>query len=293
MDVEHATIDSFADPRYADAWRDHREHLLNTASRMLHDSVDAEDVVQDAFARLAQIDIAELDDVRGWLAVVVRRICLDRIRSAYRRRESPAGAVTEKPLPGDGRTTDPADRVTFDDEVQLALAIVLDRLSPAERTAFVLHDVFGFSFTEIGAMVSRSPAACRQLASRARRTIRDDTPAATNTEASEHRLIAERFIAACEGGDIGELIALLDPQVVGEATLLGHGPMVRLAGRPAVAQRLLGLLASRSDIELVPVALERGPGIVVFQGGGVRGMLELEIVGGLVRHLRAFVRTPT
>src|SRR5262245_60157670 len=153
---------------------------------MLGDRVEAEDVVQEAFARLHRVEDGDIDDVRAWMTVVVRRLCIDRIRSARQRRELPVDANDEltldtaerAPLFREGGSDDPADRVTLDDEVQLALAVVLDRLTPAERTSYVLHEVFGYPFDAVAEIVGRTPSACRQLASRARRAIRsgDDAP---------------------------------------------------------------------------------------------------------------------
>src|SRR3954468_15545430 len=173
MDHETAAPPSPAstDPRFDEVWREDRGRMLALARRTLGDAAEAEDVVQEAFGRLARVDLDELQDVRGWLAVVVRRLCLDRIRSAHFRRESvtlgslPDGVISLPPE----LAADPADRITLDDQVQLALAVVLGRLSPAERTAFVLHDIFGFPYAAVGEIVGRSTTACRQLASRARR----------------------------------------------------------------------------------------------------------------------------
>src|SRR5213595_2385467 len=184
MDRE-AALQSAADvdPRFDAAWREDRGRMLGLARRMLGDAAEAEDVVQEAFGRLARVDLDELEDVHGWLAVVVRRLCLDRIRSARVRHESttlgslPDGVISLPPE----LAADPADRITLDDQVQLALAVVLDRLSPAERTAFVLHDIFGFPYAAVGEIVGRSTAACRQLASRARRAIREG-PGGTRDE---------------------------------------------------------------------------------------------------------------
>jgi RNA polymerase sigma-70 factor (ECF subfamily) len=283
---------STTDRRFDDVWRDNRAYLLGLASRMLGDSTEAEDVVQDAFSRLARMQLDEIDDVLGWLVVVVRRLCLDRIRSAHSRRESPTGAT----FPDGYRSVqggDPADRVTLDDQVQLALALVLDRLTPAERTAFVLHDVFSFSFADVAAIVGRTPAACRQLASRARRSIRDGAElAAMEPQISDHRVLAERFIAACSGGDINELVAILDPDVVGEATMFGYGPLVQVEGRTEVAERLLGLFGPATERSLVPFLIEEQPGVVAFAAGRLVAVIRCEEVGGLIGHLDAFVVPP-
>src|SRR5690349_12126028 len=191
--------------------------MVARATRMLGDAAAAEDVVQEAFRRLHGTPLDEIDDIGGWLAVVVRRLCLTRMRVAYVRHEV-TGVDAPELFNGD-----PLDRVTLDDEVQAALALVLDALTPAERTAFVLHDVFGFPFDAVAVIVGRTPAAVRQLASRARRAIRrDDLPSsAPRADSPEHDVVVERFIAACAGGDIGALVAVLDPDVDGHAELLG------------------------------------------------------------------------
>jgi RNA polymerase sigma-70 factor (ECF subfamily) len=283
-------------PEFDEVWRRDHDYLGGLAGRMLGDRAGAEDVVQEAFGRLAGVELDELDDVRGWLAVVVRRLCLDRLRSAQRRRESAAGdAFPEgsEPLQG-ARAVDPADRVTLDDQVQLALAVVLDRLTPAERTAFVLHDVFGFSFETVAEIVGRTPAACRQLASRARRSVQaDDEPARADPDVLRHRIVAERFIAACAGGDIAELMTLLDPDIAGDATLVGRGPLVTLTGRPDVAQRLLGLFGPTTDTMLLPFPLERGPGFIAFVHGRLAALVRLDLEAGLVHHISSFVFPPT
>jgi RNA polymerase sigma-70 factor (ECF subfamily) len=278
-----------SDVRFDEAWREHRERLLARATRMLHDPAAAEDVVQDAFRRLHDVPIEEINDLGGWLAVVVRRLCLNRLRSAYVRHE----------VIGDERTVvsdvDPADRVTLDDEVQAALAVVLDALTPAERTAFVLHDVFGFPFDAVAAIVGRTPAAVRQLASRARRSIREDVerdvPAATTP--SQHAAVVDRFIAACEGGDIAELVAVLDPEVDGHAELIGFGAIADERGRPAVAQRLIGLFGPGTDSVLVPVTVEGQAGVVAYAHGRVAALVRLDHDGNAIRHMRAFVLPPS
>jgi RNA polymerase sigma-70 factor, ECF subfamily len=279
-------------PTLEDVWRAERPHMLGLAQRMLRDPGAAEDVVQEAFGRLAQVEMEEIDDRRAWLTVVVRRLCLDRIRSAHSRHESVMESVASEELATDtGRGDDPADRVTLDDRVQLALAVVLDRLTPAERTSFVLHDVFGFPFAFVGEVVGRSPAACRQLARRARQAIRSESePMRSGVEANGHRLLAERFIAACAGGDLAALVALLDPEVAGEAALLGHGELVRVAGRPAVAHRILSLFGPGTGMVMLPLSVEDSPGVVALDHGRVVAVMRLDAVDGLIRHIRSHVR---
>ena len=229
-----------AEERADEAFRRDGRYLVAMAARMLHGTTEAEDVVQEAFRRLAGHDHGQIDDLRGWLMVVVRRACLDRLASAHSRRDSPVASF------GDHERTlltrdaaDPAQKITLDDEVQLALALVLDQLTPAERTSFVLHDVFGYPFEAIGELVGRTATACRQLASRARRTIQSPTsgapPPGRDIDVDRQRVVAERFIAACAGGEIADLLDVLDPDVVGVAVLEGRGPFVRIEGSEAVA----------------------------------------------------------
>ena len=299
MDPDPAAAPSPAsvDPRFEAMWRKDRSRMVALARRMLGDLAEAEDVVQEAFGRLARVDLNEIDDAQGWLAVVVRRLCLDRIRSARFRHE----AVTLESLP-DGvislppeLAADPADRITLDDQVQLALAVLLDRLSPAERTAFVLHDIFGFPYAAVGEIVGRSTTACRQLASRARRAIREgpnehhDVVRRADIENEQHRAVSERFIEACAGGDINALMEVLDPDVVGEATIFGFGPLLASAGRPGIAQRLMGLFGPGTDTALIPMQVEHQPGVIAFADRRVAAVIRFETEDGLIRDIHALV----
>jgi RNA polymerase sigma-70 factor (ECF subfamily) len=271
------------------AWRDHRRYLLDVAFRMLGSITDAEDVVQEAFTRLWRIDAGELDDVRAWLVVVVTRLCLDQLRSARSKRDEPVEELPVEPPP-DPRLADPADRVTLADSVQLALLVVLERLSPAERAVFVLHDVFQFSFEAVAEIVGRTPAACRQLASRARRHIESETePARFHVAPAEQHLVAERFIAACAGGDVDRLMELLDPDVGGEADLGIGLPRPTGHGRQEVATRLLVFFGPQSGTTLVSVPLNGEPGIMAIRDGRVVTLLSLGTRAGLIHDLHAVV----
>jgi RNA polymerase sigma-70 factor (ECF subfamily) len=285
------------DQAIAEVWRAHHRYLVNLAARTLNDRSAAEDVVQEAFGRLTTTTLGEIDDVRAWLTVIVRRLSLNRLRSAYSRREA---AVGTSPPEAPGGVTDPADRITLDDQIRLALAVVLDRLTPAERTAFVLHDVFGYPFDAVGEIVGRTPTACRQLASRARRSVRaappapapasTPTPAATGAGGAEAEL-AERFVAACAGGDLTELMALLDPDVAGDATLLGGGLLNHQEGAESVATRLLALFGPATGRTLVPLPIERSAGVGVVDHRGLMAVFRLEAAPtGRVGHIHAYVR---
>src|SRR6476659_8810687 len=201
-------------PSVEAAWRSHRPYLVNLAYQMLGDIGEAEDVAQEAFLRLSRTD--GIDDVRGWLTVVAGRLCLDQLRSARARLETP--------LPPDRDVAvaqDPADRVTLDDEVSHALMETLRRLSPGERVAFVLHDVFALPFEEIAETVGRPVGTCRQLARRARAKFKSASPRVADVADTEHLLVTEQFITACANGDLEALTAVLDPAVWGVGNILG------------------------------------------------------------------------
>jgi RNA polymerase sigma-70 factor (ECF subfamily) len=233
--------------RVNEVWSENRRYLVDLAFRMLGSVSEAEDAVQEAFVRMLNIDLDEIDDVRGWLVTVTGRICLDHMKSARARHEIGAEPPAEQP----GASPDPADHVTLDDSVRMALLVLLERLTPPERAAFVLHDVFQFSFDDVASIVGRSPAACRQLASRARRRVQEETaPTRFAVEAAEEREVAERFIAACAGGDIEGLLSVLDPDVVGHAEI-GIAPHVDVEGRENVAPRVLALFGPQTSSTLV------------------------------------------
>ncbi|MEB4209362.1 RNA polymerase sigma factor SigI [Mycobacterium sp. 94-17] len=229
-----------AGDRVGEAWRRHRPYLINLAYQMLGDIGEAEDVAQETFLRLSRADITGIEDVRGWLTVVASRLCLDQLRSARARYERP-GDVGEQPAP---RHFDPADRVTLDDEIRAALLEVLRRLSPGERVAFVLHDVFGVPFESISDTVGRPVGTCRQLARRARSKFRAAQPKSVDIAPAEHQLVTERFITACGNGDLRALAAVLDPSVWGVGTILADpAPPPQINHGPdAVAANLLRYL---------------------------------------------------
>ncbi|TMK57275.1 MAG: sigma-70 family RNA polymerase sigma factor [Actinobacteria bacterium] len=271
---------------FAEAWRDHRRYVLDVAYRMLGSVSDAEDVVQEAFARLLKQDPDQIQDVRGWLVVVATRLCLDQLRSARTKRESYAGPWLPEPVI-DGETDDPADRITLDDSVRMAMLVVLERLTPAERATFVLHDVFGFSFEEVAKTVGRSVEACRQLASRARKRIEDETgPARFDVDPAEVGRLADRFISAATDGDMAALMDVLDPDVVGwtdSAGLFG-APLEPLAGRERVMDQLLRFVRGYG-VTLSPLPVNGEPGVLVTRGGGLFAVIALETRAGRITRL--------
>jgi len=240
-----------------EAWRRHRPYLVNLGYQIIGDVGDAEDIAQEAFLRLSRADVNDIDDVRGWLTVVTSRLCLDQVRSARTRHErlshpSRDGRDTEAV---ESQSMDPADRVTLDDEVRSALMEVLQRLSPGERVAFVLHDVFKVPFDEIAETVGRPVGTCRQLARRARLKVQAAAPPVAEVSRDEHQAVMEKFIAACATGDLAALTAVLDPGVWGAATFVGEPPLPPQVNRgtDAVATNLLRFLGPGATLVGAPV----------------------------------------
>jgi RNA polymerase sigma-70 factor (ECF subfamily) len=298
-DPEHADMDhdqqspapTELNEELAAAWREHRPYLLDLAFRMLGSINDAEDIVQEAFIRLLHVESDEIDDLRGWLIVVVSRLCLDQLRSARSRREEVADSLdTESWIESPDQLPDPADRVTLDDSVRMALLVVLERLTPAERAAFVLHDIFQFSFETVGSIVGRSPTACRQLASRARRHVQSEAgPPRFDVDLAVQRRVAEGFIAACASGDLENLMAILDPDVVGDVDLGAPGveESHRLEGNRRVGRGILGRFGPASGISLVSQVVNGEAGVLGFKGRQLVGILVLRQHDGPIDHIHA------
>jgi RNA polymerase sigma-70 factor, ECF subfamily len=272
--------------RVNDAFSEHRRHLLDIAFRMLGNLGEAEDVVQEAFSRLVVADVDAIDDVGGWLVVVTTRLCLDRLRSQRRR------PVVLDPTIGEGgavSAVDPAERLTLDDQIRIALHVMLERLTPAERTAFVLHDVFQYPFDAIGEIVGRSPAACRQLASRARRAVADDAASSRFVvESPEQRRVVERFISACTLGDIDGLLEVLDPDVAGEGDLGGGRKRVAF-GRDVIGPQVMGFFGPDTDVTLVPLHAGDDAHVVAISDGHLVSLVTLTVHDERVTHIHALV----
>jgi RNA polymerase sigma-70 factor, ECF subfamily len=274
---------------FTDAWRAHRIHLVDLAFRILGDIGAAEDAVQEAFTRLAQA--RGVEDERAWLTVVTGRLCLDQLRSAWHRHEKPsdpADLVGTDPL----RSTpdpDPADRVTLDDEVQLALLVLLQRLAPAERVAFILHDVFGQPFEVIAETLDRPVGTCRQLARRARGKLSDADRLSKAVVAEQHRAVTERFIAACTGGDLDALVAVLHPGAWGRACFaadIGLEPVVS-RGPHAVATTLLPFYGP--DVTMVTHPLGDRPAVLAYRDRRLFAVLALTFADDLILRIEATV----
>jgi RNA polymerase sigma-70 factor (ECF subfamily) len=259
-----------------------RPRLLGVAYGLLGSLDEAEDVVQDAWLRLRSAEAAggdEIRDVTGWLVVTVSRLALDVLRSARHRREEYVGPWLPEPVIAQ---PDPAERVTLDESMSMAMLVVLESLSPAERTAFVLHDVFGLTFAEVGEAVGRSPAACRQLAARARAHVASRAPR-FDVDPSEHRRVVDAFARACLGDDIDALVALLDPDVVLRSD---GGGRVRAGRRPvsgaAKVARLLSGIGRFGRFELVPAVVNGWPGLLRYRDGRLVTVIGLTVAGGRI-----------
>jgi RNA polymerase sigma-70 factor (ECF subfamily) len=268
-----------------EAWTEHRSYLVDMAFRMLGDIGRAEDVVQEAFQRLSRSDFDAIEDARGWLIVVTSRLCLDVIRSARHRHEHPvSGADLAERFDGTGLgVPDPADRVTLDDGVRLALLVVLERLSPAERVAFVLHDIFGVPFDAVAETVGRPEATCRQLARRARLKLEaSDGAGRTTVTPDEHRQVTDRFIAACASGSFEGLLAVLDPDVSGGVDLF---PGLVVHGARNVAANFLRYWQTAT---LVSLPFVDNPCLLGFVDRDVAGLISLTVDGERVSEIHVY-----
>ena len=258
-----------------------RGHLSALAYRMLGSVGEAEDAVQEAWLRLARTDTERVQNLSAWLTTVVARVCLDALRSRQSRREEPLNEAFESPDWARG----PEDEAILADTVGLALLVVLDRLSPSERLAFVLHDLFGVTFEEIAPIVERTPAAARQLASRARRRVRGvGEDAAPPPGLSRQREVAGAFFAASRGGDFEALLLVLDPNVVLRADGVAVPPLgVEVRGARAVAER--ASLASGRGAWARLALVDGAVGIVVAPRGQLQRVLVLSESGGKITRV--------
>jgi len=270
-----------------------RNQLINVAYRLLGSLADAEDAVQETYARWYALSPGERDAIAspaGWLTKVAGRVCLDVLRSARVRRERYVGEWLPEPLPDRTEWADPADRITLDESVTMAFLVVLESMTPAERVAFVLHDVFQYPFADVAEIVGRTPAACRQLASSARRRVADARP----EEVPEPRRagVVRDFKRAWEAKDVGALVALLDPgaRAVGDGGGAVSAVTHPVTGAEQVARYAVELIA-RVDLVLEERTVNGRPGLVARRGGVVVAVLAFEVAGGRITHIWA-MRNP-
>jgi len=281
MDAQHDQV--------SDAWRANRAYLVDLAFRMLGDVGAAEDVVQEAFFRLLQVPVGDIYDERGWLIVVTSRLCLDHMKSASSRRERPQDMSEHGYRDRPSSSVDPADRVTLDDEVRLALLIVLERLTPAERVVFVLHDIFQVPYDAIAATVGSRAPNCRQLAHRARRKIGESRMGSGGVEPAEHQLVTRAFIEACSTGDLDALLGVLDRDVSGEIDARSG---VVVLGADRVGRNILRHW-SRPDTVLVAQPVCGQPAVLAFVSRQLVGLLALSIRDDRITKIHVLVRPST
>jgi RNA polymerase sigma factor (sigma-70 family) len=263
----------------AEKFEANRAHLRAVASRMLGSTAEVDDAVQETWLRLSRSDTSGVDNFAGWLTTVVARVCLDMLRSRKSRREEPIGPHVPEPAAGDDHERD-ADMA---DSVGAALLVVLETLTPAERLAFVLHDMFAVPFEEIAPIVGRTPAAARQLASRARRRVQG-TPSVPDADLGRQRRIVEAFLAASRSGDFEGLLAVLDPDVVFRADAAAQrlGGLAEIRGAAAVAETFKGRAQAAR-----PALVDGAMALAVILGGRLRIVLRLTITGDRIAAVEA------
>jgi RNA polymerase sigma-70 factor (ECF subfamily) len=262
----------------AEQFETNRAHLQAVAYRMLGSLSEADDAVQESWLRLSRSDTSDVENLGGWLTTVVARICLDMLRSRNSRLEEPLEASIPKPITSREGGIDPEQEALLADSVGLALLVVLDTLNPAERLAFVLHDIFAMTFDEIAPIVERTPTAARQLASRARRRVRGAAKV-QDADLTYQREVVDAFLAASRAGEFDALLALLDPDVVfrHDLTAVPAGTSKEVHGAPAVARQFSGR-AWGAQSALVNGAV----GVVVARHGRLFLVLNLTITHGKI-----------
>jgi RNA polymerase sigma-70 factor (ECF subfamily) len=273
------------DERLADQFEEHRPHLRTVAYRMLGSASEAEDAVQETWIRLGRTDVSDVANLRGWLTTVVSRVCLDMLRTRTSRREDPLDVHLPDPIITRGEW-EPESEAMRADSVGLALLIVLDTLEPAERLAFVLHDVFGMTFDEIAPIVDRSPVAARQLASRARRRVQSTAPS-SDRDVRQQRRVVDAFLAAQRNGNFEDLVALLDPDVVLRAdggALAGASRVVR--GGPAVAGQAEAFSFAKLGLSIEIVLVNGNVGLLARRPDGrLFSVIGLTIANGKIAEM--------
>jgi RNA polymerase sigma-70 factor (ECF subfamily) len=268
--------------RLIERFEEHRAHLHAVAYRMLGSLSDADDAVQESWLRLARADLTGVQNLGGWLTTVVARICLDMLRTRTARREEPLDVHVPDPVVS-LEVAGPEDEAVLADSVGLALLVVLDTLTPSERLAFVLHDVFAVPFDDIGPILDRSSAAAKQLASRARRRL--SGAAAPETDRARQRPIVDAFLAASRDGDFRALFNLLDPDVVLRADAgagpLGPSRLLRGAAEVAGQASQYAALARLAQ----PALVNGAPGVVVAAGGRMLAVIDVSVRHGRIAEI--------
>ena len=261
-------------------FEEHRGHLRAVAYRMLGSLSEADDAVQESWLRLSRTDVSAVENLRGWLTTVVARICLDMLRSRTARREDPLDVHLPDPIVSPAGGSDPEQQALVADSIGLALLVVLDTLTPAERLALVLHDMFAVPFEDIGRIVGRSSAATKQLASRARRRVRGSTPT-PDADPARERQIVEAFLAASRAGDFEALLVVLDPDVVLRADAGARTDLSALVrGAAEVAGR--ALMFRRLAYEQRIVSVNGGIGVLSLADGQPAALVAITVADGRI-----------
>ncbi|TQC50210.1 sigma-70 family RNA polymerase sigma factor [Rhodococcus sp. WS4] len=266
-------------------FEEHRPRLRAVAYRMLGSASEADDAVQEAWLRMSRADTGDVENLEAWLTTVVSRVCLNVLRSREQRREEPLDVQTHDPVVGHDAGGDPEHEAMLADSVGLALLVVLDTLTPAERLAFVLHDMFDVPFDDVAPIVGRSSPAVRQLASRARRRVKGAAPAPDSADLDRRRRVVDAYLAATRAGDFDALVALLDPDVVLRAdAAVGPTPApLVIRGARVVAK---GALASAERARSTEAALVNGTvGLVMAPHGRPYVVLTFTIVDGRITEI--------
>jgi RNA polymerase sigma factor (sigma-70 family) len=271
----------------ADRFEEHRPHLRAVAYRMLGSLAEADDAVQDAWLRLSRAGAGEVENLGGWLTTIVARICLNMLRSRATRREEPLDAHLPDPVISPEGSLQPEEEALLADSVGLALLVVLDSLSPAERLAFVLHDMFDLPFDEIAPMVGRSPTAARQLASRACRRVKGAEIPAPDPDLARQRDVVDAFFRAARGGDFDALVALLDPDVVLRSDFGARRPAAARVTQGAAAVARQALIAAFPDAQLHPALVNGAAGVVVTVRGRPFAVLGFTVTDGKIVEIDA------
>jgi RNA polymerase sigma factor (sigma-70 family) len=264
-------------------FEEHRTRLRAVAYRMLGSVSEADDAVQDAWLRLSRADTSSVENLGGWLTTVVARVCLNMLRSREQRREEPLDVHVPDPIISNENRVDPEQEALLAEGVGLALLVVLESLTPAERLAFVLHDMFAVPFEEIAPMIERSPAAARQLASRARRRVQGQAPA-PDPDLTRQREVVDAFFAAARDGDFDALVAVLDPDVV----LRSDGGLARprqtlvIAGARTVAEQALTSASGRLFPFVRPALINGAAGVVVAVHGRPLFVMGFSVTDGKI-----------
>jgi RNA polymerase sigma-70 factor (ECF subfamily) len=263
----------------AEKFEANRTRLRAVAYRMLGSRSEVDDAVQEAWLRLSRSDADDIENLSGWLTTVVARVCLDMLRSRKSRREEPLGPQVPEPI----ASPENEQEAELADSVGTALLVVLETLTPAERLAFVLHDMFAVPFEEIAPIVGRTPAAARQLASRARRRVQG-APSAPDADVTRQRKVVDAFLAASRGGDFEALLAVLDPDVVFRAdhVAVRMGGLPEIRGAAAVAETFKGRAQAAK-----PALIDGAVGIAVILGGRLRIALNLTITDDRIVGIEA------